>query len=102
MHDNVTTIGGRAFQGCSNIESVTLGSGIKEIHYDVFASCPNLKTVYCKATTPPLANPESDGWKSFNGNATDRLIYVPTASVDAYKAADGWSDYADYIVGYDF
>ena len=102
MHDNVTTIGGRAFQGCSNIESVTLGSGIKEIHYDVFASCPNLKTVYCKATTPPLANPESDGWKSFNSNATDRLIYVPTASVDAYKAADGWSDYADYIVGYDF
>lgn len=102
MHDNVTTIGGRAFQGCSNIESVTLGSGIKEIHYDVFASCPNLKTVYCKATTPPLANPESDGWKSFNSNAIGRLIYVPTASVDAYKAADGWSDYADHIVGYDF
>ena len=102
MHDNVTTIGGRAFQGCSNVESVTLGSGIKEIHYDVFASCPNLKTVYCKATTPPLANPESDGWKSFNSNATGRLIYVPTASVDAYKAADGWSDYASDIVGYDF
>ena len=102
MHDNVTTIGGRAFQGCSNVESVTLGSGIKEIHYDVFASCPNLKTVYCKATTPPLANPESDGWKSFNSNATGRLIDVPTASVDAYKAADGWSDYASDIVGYDF
>ena len=102
MHDNVTTIGGRAFQGCSNIESVTLGSGIKEIHYDVFASCPNLKTVYCKATTPPLANPESDGWKSFNSNATGRLIYVPLESVDAYKTADGWIDYADSIVGYDF
>ena len=102
MHDNVTAIGGRAFQGCSNVESVTLGSGIKEIYYDVFARCPNLKTVYCKAATPPLANPESDGWKSFNSNATGRLIYVPTASVDAYKAADGWSDYADSIVGYDF
>lgn len=102
MHDNVTTIGGRAFQGCSNIESVTLGSGIKEIHYDVFASCPNLKTVYCKATTPPLANPESDGWKSFNSNATGRLIYVPRNSVEAYKSAEYWSDYASYIEGYDF
>ena len=29
-------------------------------------------------------------------------IYVPTESVDAYKAAEYWSEYADYIVGYDF
>jgi hypothetical protein len=29
-------------------------------------------------------------------------INVPTASVDAYKAAGGWKDYADIIVGYDF
>lgn len=27
---------------------------------------------------------------------------VPRESVKAYKSADGWSDYADYIVGYDF
>ena len=38
----------------------------------------------------------------FNNNASGRKIYVPAASVEAYKAADGWSDYADYIVGYDF
>ena len=38
----------------------------------------------------------------FIRNASGRLIYVPRASVDAYKAADGWSDYANYIVGYDF
>lgn len=29
-------------------------------------------------------------------------IYVPTASVSAYKAASHWSDYASYIVGYEF
>lgn len=28
-------------------------------------------------------------------------IYVPTASVSAYIAADYWSDYASDIVGYD-
>ena len=38
----------------------------------------------------------------FDNNASGRKIYVPTASVDAYKAAKGWKDYADYIVGYDF
>jgi hypothetical protein len=29
-------------------------------------------------------------------------IYVPTASVNAYKSAQYWSDYAAYIEGYDF
>ena len=30
------------------------------------------------------------------------FVTAQTASVDAYKAAEGWSDYADVIVGYDF
>jgi hypothetical protein len=38
----------------------------------------------------------------FNSNASNRKIYVPTASVDAYKSSTYWSDYANYIVGYDF
>ena len=38
----------------------------------------------------------------FESVSADCKIYVPTASVDAYKAADGWSSYADAIVGYDF
>ena len=29
-------------------------------------------------------------------------IYVPSNSVEAYKSAEYWSDYADYIEGYDF
>ena len=52
--------------------------------------------LYIKATTPPALN---------DGNHPYGLgynIYVPTESVNAYKTADGWSDYADSIVGYDF
>jgi hypothetical protein len=50
--------------------------------------------VYSKNPIPPTL-----------GNAAFRetkigIIYVPTASVNVYKAA--WSDYADKIVGYDF
>ena len=29
-------------------------------------------------------------------------IYVPAESVEAYKAAEGWSEYAAKIVGYNF
>lgn len=38
----------------------------------------------------------------FPNNASDLKIYVPRASVEAYKTAEYWSDHADYIVGYDF
>lgn len=38
----------------------------------------------------------------FSSNASGRKFYVPTASVEAYKAASQWSDYASYIVGYDY
>ena len=51
-----------------------------------------MTSVYCKPTTPPAL-----GDDVFGINALGRKIYVPSASVDAYKAAEGWSDYADDI-----
>lgn len=42
------------------------------------------------------------GWAAFDLNASGRKIYVPTESVDAYKTAEGWSEYYDQIEGYNF
>ena len=50
--------------------------------------------VYSKNPVPPTL-----GSNVFGGTKIG-IIYVPTASVNVYKAA--WSDYADKIVGYDF
>lgn len=35
-------------------------------------------------------------------NSSGRKIYVPEESVEAYKTAEWWSDYADDFVAYDF
>lgn len=35
-------------------------------------------------------------------NGDKCVIYVHNNSVDAYKNAKYWRDYANYIVGYDF
>ena len=37
-------------------------------------------------------------YNQFENNAPGRLIKVPAGSVNTYKAATGWSDYADKIV----
>ncbi|MBO7264266.1 MAG: leucine-rich repeat protein [Alistipes sp.] len=95
--DSVTTIGEWAFYDCRSLTSVTIGDSVTTIGYEAFCNCKSLTSVYCKATTPPAGN-----YNMFSYNASGRKIYVPTESVEAYKSASGWSDYASDIVGYDF
>ncbi len=95
--DSVTTIGNSAFCDCRSLTSVTIGDSVTAIGDDAFYYCRSLTNVYCKATTPPTL---SSG--VFDYNASGRKIYVPVESVEEYKAATNWSNYASNIVGYDF
>ncbi len=95
--NRVPSIGRYAFEDCTSLTSVTIGNGVTSIGYEAFYNCTSLTSVYCKPTTPPTG-----GSYMFSGCSSSRKIYVPTASVDAYKAATYWKDYASDIVGYNF
>ena len=95
--DAVTSIGSSAFSGCSGLTSINIPDGVTSIGSYAFSGCSGLTSVYCRPTTPPTLVASA-----FYTNASDRKIYVPTSSADAYKAAEGWSDYADAIIGYEF
>ena len=96
--NSVTKIGRYAFAYCDALTSVTIPDSVTTIGSYAFRNCDALKEVYCKPTTPPSV----DGSGVFNNNASGRKIYVPTASVDAYKSKQYWSDYADAIEPYNF
>ncbi|MBE6196240.1 MAG: leucine-rich repeat domain-containing protein, partial [Rikenellaceae bacterium] len=103
--DNVTTIDNEAFFNCDALVSATIGSGVTSIGGSVFYDCNKLETVYCYPTTPPVTSfggATWSAWAAFDSCSTALKIYVPNASVAAYKTAEGWSDYAADIVGYDF
>ena len=95
--DSVTEIGGSTFSGCTSLTSITIPNSITEIGDNAFYRCTSLKEVYCKPTTPPTGRRYM-----FSSNASGRKIYVPRNSVEKYKSAEYWSDYAADIVGYDF
>ena len=103
--DNVVTIGDKGFYYLNSITLVTIGDSVTTIGDDAFYNCSNLNSVYCKAITPPnigkraFAKYDYEYYYDVNIGCS---IYVPTESVEAYKSADGWRAYADYITGYDF
>ena len=93
MSENVKTIDGSAFMRCRDLQSIILPSGVTNIGATAFEYCSNLSSVTVFATTPPTL-----GTNVFQSNASGRKIYVPSESVEAYKAATNWSAYASAIL----
>ena len=87
----VTSIGAAAFYRCSGLTSIDIPSGVTSIGNYAFQYCTSLTSVTVNPTTPP-----SLGYFVFD-NTNYCPIYVPSASVNAYKSASGWSTYASRI-----
>lgn len=95
--NDVIAIATSTFYNCENLTSITIPQSVTSIGDRAFIYCSNLAEVYCKPIIPPSIETHL-----FAGNAPGRKIYVPTESVEAYKVANGWREYAVDIVGYDF
>ena len=109
--EGIIEIPGSAFYMEVGITEVTLPSTLTAIGMDAFSECDNIETITCNATNPPtLADNGNESYVFYSNDFTDpnnpviipiatiTAINVPAASVDAYKAAAGWSVYADKIV----
>lgn len=93
LPQNLTKIGNSCFEGAL-IKQITIPDTVTEIGGRAFFFCRKLESITCLAATPPAL-----GTDALNTDTAGFLIKVPAASVAAYKAADGWKDYANYIVG---
>jgi hypothetical protein len=91
--NNVSSIGDYAFSSCRSLTSINLPANLSSIGGSAFRSCRSiLKYVFNRTTPPTLAN--KNAFYSINSICK---IYVPNASVNAYKSATNWNTYADYI-----
>ena len=88
---SVTNIGWGAFGGCTSLTSFIIPSNVTSIGEEVFTGCTSLTDITVKPETPPVA-----GGIMFE-DTNNCPIYVPAGSLEAYKTAQYWSDYADRI-----
>ena len=92
--DKVTEMPRNMFAKCNELVSITYGSGITQANYVASAALPKLAEIIFTSATPPTISTD------FLEDQTlaNLQIKVPAAAVDAYKAAENWTAYADRIV----
>ena len=54
ISEGVTSIGARAFEGCSSLPTITIPAGVTSIGGDAFLGCTGLTDVYCLASADGL------------------------------------------------
>ncbi|MBP5770864.1 MAG: leucine-rich repeat protein [Bacteroidaceae bacterium] len=88
------------FEGCESLKSVTLSSDVKEIGGWAFAGCTGLTSVISLIRNPFIIEGKNSMGSCFSSytfeNAT---LYVPSGTIDKYKATDGWKDFAHIVEG---
>ena len=111
--NGVTYIGINSFYDCLSLLNITIPRTVTKIgdfafrvqewtkedqyQYNKMLNVDKNRVVKCLATIPPQIGDSVFGIISGSGDIAQYKIYVPAASVNDYKTAQGWSEYADRI-----
>jgi surface protein len=88
---SLTGIGDWAFEGCYDLESITIPASVTSIGDYAFYDCFNLTSV-----TVEWEEPIEVSWGVFD-YIYDATLYVPFGTASAYRDADVWGDFGNIV-----
>ena len=87
--NSVESIGNYAFSSCYGLTSVTIPNSVESIGNYAFSYCYGLTDIYCYGRDVPTT-----GSSIFsNVRIANVTLYVPEASIEAYKTTSPWSGF---------
>ena len=92
----VIRIGSQAFSNITTLTTVTLPATLTDIESSAFYGSTSITSIECHMITPPSI--DTFTFDSSIASNAGFVITVPAGSGNAYKAATGWSQFADKIV----
>lgn len=78
------------FYGCSGLEQISIPENVESIGAKAFFLCSALKSITLHSTTPPSVEDNTFEWAD-----TTATLYVPKASINKYRNAQGWKKFAN-------
>ena len=91
LPNSITSIDDWAFAYCHGLTSITIPNGVTRIGSNAFYDCTGLTEIRVEARTPPVAK------YSFQNVNLSIPVYVPAASVQAYKDAESWREFTNIL-----
>lgn len=90
---NIQSVSTATWQNDFGLQKIIIPSAVTTIGNNVCYGNTVLREIHIQATTPPTL-----GTNMFTQASSYYIIYVPVGTGETYKAAAGWSTYADHIV----
>ena len=91
--NSVTVIGDCAFYDCENLTSITIPESVTSIGDGAFYGCMGLTTVTAYNPTPV----DISTFVFYRVDCANCKLYVPKGSVEAYRNAEGWSEFGEIL-----
>ena len=91
LPDTITSLGVCSFGENNHLTEITIPSSVTSIGDEAFLTAEYINKYTFLPTTPPILGAGAIGI------IASPVIYVPASSVEAYKSAESWKLYTDYI-----
>ena len=94
---SVTNIENEAFWYCKGLTSVTIGNSVTNIGFGAFDGA-DITTVFSQIENPFTIFGKTSVDRTFTLNTfNNAMLYVPSGTIDKYKATDGWKDFENIV-----
>lgn len=98
LPNEIVALGEGAFMSNKKLKFINIPASVERLEKNALIYCNGLEAITCYATTPPVADNMAFKYGTGTTNIPSNIpIYVPAASIDAYRNAANWNYFTNFV-----